>query len=72
LVEIRIRGRNASKIPRQAWGPFTSARRVMVGAKKTGIILADGFHADIVRVIRVEVNTKIHESMLRKWGFKIK
>jgi hypothetical protein len=44
----------------------------MVGAKKTGIILADGFHVDIVRVIRVEVNTKIHESMLRKWGFKIK
>jgi hypothetical protein len=67
LVEIRIRGRNASKKPQQVWSPFTYAWRVMVGAKKTSIILADVFHADIVRVIRVEVNTKIHESMLRKW-----
>ena len=42
----------------QAPGLLSWARRVVIGAKKTSIILADKSHTDIVRVNRGEVNIK--------------
>jgi hypothetical protein len=41
----------------------------VIGAIKSSIKLADGSHAGIVRVNGSEVNIKIHEPMMRNWGF---
>jgi hypothetical protein len=47
-----------NKTASQARGSFTCGWRVVVGTKKSSLILAEGFHAGIVRVNKSKVNIK--------------